>query len=101
VKTGMNKTILKVIVLSLSLLMMSATAISPILDVVAKAFSSVAKESIQFLLALPLLVMIPFTLASEALASRVSKKLLIVLGLILFSAGGLAPFFLNSFPLIW
>jgi MFS family permease len=99
-KTGMNETLLKVTVLSLALLKLSATAISPILAVMAKAFPSVAKENIQMLLVLPMLVMIPFTLASGAIANRVSKKLLIVLGLILFSIGGLAPVFLDSFPLI-
>lgn len=99
-ETNMNKTILRVTVLSLSLLMMSSTAISPILAVMAKAYPSVAKESIQLLLVLPLLVMIPFALVSGAIASRVSKKRLVMLGLILFSLGGLAPVFLESFPLI-
>jgi MFS family permease len=99
-KKGINSTTLKVTVLSLSLIQMSATAISPILAVMAKTFPSVAKESIQMLFVLPLLVMIPFTLATGAIASRVSKKLLAVIGLILFSIGGLAPVFLDSFPLI-
>jgi MFS family permease len=99
-KKGINSTILKVTVLSLSLLQMSATAVSPILAVMAKTFPSVAKESIQMLFVLPLLVMLPFALGSGGIASHVSKKLLTVLGLILFSVGGLAPVFLDSFPLI-
>ena len=99
-KNVVNKTILKVTVLSLSLLMMSPTAISPILAVMIKAYPSVSEESIQMLLVLPLLVMIPFALASGAISRRVSKKLLVVLGLILFSLGGLVPVFLDSFALI-
>jgi MFS family permease len=97
---GTNRAMLKVTVLSLSLIMLSSTAISPILAVIAKAFPLVSKESIQLLLVVPCIVMIPFTLASGVVASRVSKKLLVVLGLTLFSIGGLAPVFVNSFPLI-
>jgi MFS family permease len=95
-----HKTSLKVALLSMSLLNMAGTAVSPTLASIAKAFPDISPETIQMLFALPGLVMIPFTLISGALGSRISKKFLVLLGMAIFAVGGVAPVFLDSFTLI-
>ncbi|MDD5090204.1 MAG: MFS transporter [Candidatus Wallbacteria bacterium] len=87
----MNKTsMLKPTILSISLLtIMASSAISPALAKISAAFPEVDQTTIKLCLTLPSLFMIPFSLMSGWLVSRISKKTVLLTGLAVYLAGGI------------
>ena len=69
---------------------MAAAAMAPILGRFAELYPASPDLTIRMILTLPQLLIIPGSLLSGRLASRVSKKTLLIIGLALYSAGGLS-----------
>ncbi|MDD2717367.1 MAG: MFS transporter [Candidatus Wallbacteria bacterium] len=82
---------LKPTILSISLLtIMASAAISPALAKISSAFPDVDQTTIKLCLTLPSLFMIPFSLMSGWLVSRISKKVVLLTGLAVYLTGGIA-----------
>lgn len=96
----MKKTMLKAAILSISLLMLAATAASPALADISQAFPSAAPSTIGLIVSLPSLLMIPTTLLCGKLSNSIRKTRLLYFGVILFIIGGVGPGFSNSLSLI-
>ncbi|MDR1205556.1 MAG: MFS transporter, partial [Peptococcaceae bacterium] len=96
----MNRLKIKIAVLSFSALMMGAIGISGGLSVIGQRFAGEPQTAIQMLISLPCIVMIPFALAMGKLQEFVSKKVLVVTGILCYLAGGAAPAFCSSFSII-
>ncbi len=84
-----------------SLLMMGAIAVASNLANIMAAFPDVAPTTIvAYLISLPCLIVIPVTLITGKLMDRFSKKSLIIVGILFWLIGGVAPYFLNSLTAI-
>lgn len=87
----------KTALLSLSLLIIiTGSAVSPALANIRNAFPTASVDRIQLIITLPSFVLIPFSLFSGGLSSKVNKKNLLVIALLLYLIGGLGPSFCNS-----
>jgi len=85
----MNSRMLKPTILSISLLtIMAAAAVSPALPEISLAFPDVDQTMIRLILALPALVVVPFSLLSGWLASKMSKKIILYVALGIYVLGG-------------
>jgi MFS family permease len=85
----MNKTLIKISILSISLLtVMASAAISPALAKIAQAFPGTDPTLIKLVLTLPSLLIIPFSLLAGWLATRMKRKHILVVGLIIYFIGG-------------
>ena len=95
------KKMLKPTLLSLSLLtVMSGAAVAPAIAQIASAFPAVSQTAIKYVLTLPAVFIIPFSLISGRLSSRMSKRSILVAGLLLYLIGGLGGGLTNSFKLL-
>ncbi|NTV89429.1 MAG: MFS transporter, partial [Clostridiales bacterium] len=97
--SGGNLT-LKLAILSISLLSMGTTIIAPALADIGKAFPDQSQDSIKLLVTMPPVLVIIFTIISGKLSEYISNRLLILLGGVLFVAGGVLPFFSESFAFL-
>lgn len=91
----MNRQLMKLSILSISLLtIMASAAISPALAKIRQAFPGTDVTLIKLVLTLPSLLIIPFSLLSGWLAQRVKKKNILLIGLLIYllagAGGGLA-----------
>jgi MFS family permease len=99
----MSKAILKIGVLSMSMLSMSALVITSAFGAMFHYFKDIAPSTIQMLASLPSLGSLITTLLVGWLASRISKKTLALIGIVLIGCGGLIPtiYFSNIFILLF
>jgi len=89
--------------LSSSLLLSDTGAVSPTLPYLAREFPDVSHASIQSFITMPALAGIVATLAAGALATRVGKRRLVLIGILLIIIGGTSPLLLiptGSFTLL-
>ena len=85
----MTNKMLKPTILSVSLLtIMAAAAVSPALGKISQAFPDVDMTTIKLILTLPCLIVIPISLLSGWLTSRMSKKLIVLIGLVIYFIAG-------------
>jgi MFS family permease len=85
----MNSLLAKISILSISLLtVMASAAISPALAKIRQAFPGADITLIKLVLTLPSLVIIPFSLLGGWLATRMKKKYLLLIGLVIYFLGG-------------
>ncbi|HHX77329.1 MAG TPA: MFS transporter [Firmicutes bacterium] len=91
---------LKAVVLSISLLMLTPTAVSPAISEMISVFKDTDPALIKWVITLPSLVMVFFALIYGRLATFISKKTLTLVALICFFIGGVVPAFLNNFTMI-
>lgn len=85
-------------ILSVSLLtIMAPTAVSPALAAIKDAFPGITESEVKYVVTLPTYVMVPMGLLSARLASRIDKKKLLLIGMIIFLVFGLAGGFVNDF----
>lgn len=91
---------IKIAIMALSTLQMASTAITPGMAGISQQFPGVSPALTQMLLSLPALCVVPFALFSGTIVTILPKKTLLLIGVILVGAGGLAPMFLNDFTLI-
>lgn len=83
----------KLTILSLSLLtLMAGATMSPLLTLIAKSYPATESVFIKSLVTIPSLMVIPISLIiTKFLNQKFSKKHLVILGLLLYSVGGLIP----------
>jgi MFS family permease len=82
---------IKLAILASSATMMGANALSPILAEVARAFPDQPASMIQMVVVLPGLVSLPFSLLAGRVASRVPRKIIVIVSLLVCAFGGLIP----------
>lgn len=80
-----------------ALLMMGVIGVSSSLPVIAAHFGLEVVDAVTGLISVSALVIIPITIASGLLMSYISKKMLLVFGIICFLAGGICPALMTSF----
>jgi MFS family permease len=87
---------IKFAIFGTAVLLMGSMGISGGLAVIAEAFGEESQTAIQMMVSLPCLLMIPCSLIMGKLQTLVAKKILAVIGISLYLAGGLVPVFLHS-----
>lgn len=91
-------------ILSISMItVMASAAVSPALANISLAFPNVGTGMIKTVLTLPSLFIIPFSLLSGHLVHRFGNKYVLIAGILIYIAGGIAPVFANSITelLVW
>jgi len=97
----MNNILLKMAILSVSLLtVMAGAAISPALGDIALAFPDVSETSIKLILTIPSVMIIPFIFVSSHLTKRFSKKHILFVGMLFYLVGGLGGGLASSIELL-
>ncbi len=97
----MNKILVKVAILSVSLLtIMSGAAISPALGNIALAFPEASETTIKLLLTLPSVMIIPFIYVSSFLTRHYPKKYILFVGMFFYFIGGLGGGLVSTIELI-
>lgn len=91
---------IKLAILSFSILMMGIIGIAGGLSVIGQHFSNLPQTSIQLLISLPCIVIIIVTLLVGKIQEFMSKKTLVVFGILCFLIGGFAPALMSSFTAI-
>ncbi|HOW43432.1 MAG TPA: MFS transporter [Candidatus Omnitrophota bacterium] len=85
----MNNLLVRISILSISLLtVMASAAISPALAKIRQAFPAADITMIKLVLTLPSLLIIPFSLLGGWLAGRMKKKTILLVGLLIYFLGG-------------
>jgi len=91
------KRMLKPTILSISMAtVMAGAAISPALNLIAEAFPEASETTIKLILTAPSLMIIPFSFLSSYLTTKLTKRTIIMIGLIIYTIGGITPQFLAS-----
>ena len=80
-----------------SVLMMGVVGIASALSVIGSNFPELSQTDVQTLISIPCIVIIPVTLIVGKLMQVMSKKLLALIGIVLFLVGGVVPAFMTSF----
>ena len=81
----------------ISILMMGVVGIASAISVIGANFPELSQTDVQTLISIPCIIIIPVTLIVGKLMQVMSKKLLAIIGIILFLIGGLVPAFMTSF----
>lgn len=96
-----NSFIVAFAIMSVYLITMSDGALAPALASISAAFPNVPMSTIYLITTMPALLVIPSSLIAGTLAgNKVKYKTLIIIGILLFITGGIAPAFANNFTLI-
>lgn len=85
---------------TIAILMMGVVGIASSLSVIGSHFPDLSQTEVQSLISIPCIVIIPVTLLVGALMKTMSKKLLSLVGVVLFLIGGVGPAFSESFLVI-
>ena len=94
--TSKSKNLLKIAIITMSLVQMGTNGIAPILAQIAAAFPSASDTKIQFLMTFPSIFCLIFTMVSAFLSDRLPKKTLAVTGLSLICLTGVAACIFHS-----
>ncbi|MEC0183094.1 MFS transporter [Paenibacillus peoriae] len=86
-----NKVLFKTALLSISLVLTSASAISAIIPMMLNQLSEVSSSLIESVVTIPSFSMMLFVLLSGPISSRLGKKNTVLLGLLLVVIGGILP----------
>lgn len=96
----MNK-MLKPTIISISMAtVMAGAAISPALGLIAKAFPDANPTMIKLILTAPSLMIIPFSFLSSYLTSKLTKRTIIMFGLLIYLIGGVGAQFASTIELL-
>lgn len=79
---------------------MAGAAISPALGLIAKAFPEASPTMIKLILTAPSIMIIPFSFLSSYLTSKLTKKTIIMIGLLIYLIGGIGPQFVPNIELL-
>jgi MFS family permease len=96
----MNRTLLKVVILSISIFVLGATALSPALANISTVFKDASAQTIMLLVTLPSITLVFGSLVFSKLSDYLSRRGLFSLGVVLFLIGGLTPYFMNDLTMI-
>src|SRR5688500_16106606 len=92
---------LKPTIISISMAtVMAGAAISPALGLIAKAFPDASPTMIKLILTAPSIIIIPFSFLSCYLTSKMTKRTIILIGLIIYLIGGVGPQFVSSIEML-
>lgn len=92
---------LKPTILSISMAtVMAGAAISPALGLIAQAFPDASETMIKLILTAPSIMIIPFSFLSSYLTSKITKRTIIMIGLIIYLIGGIGPQLVSSIELL-
>ncbi len=91
-----NKGLFKAALLSISLVLTSASAISAIIPMMLNQLSGVSSSLIESVVTIPSFSMMLFVLLSGPISSRLGKKNTVLLGLLLVVIGGILVIFLKG-----
>ena len=92
-----NDSMLAPAILSISLLtIMASSAVSPALPAIKNAFPDVDSTLIKLILTLPSLIIIPFSLMSGWLVTKIDKKTILFTGLSIYLVAGVGGGFANN-----
>jgi MFS family permease len=85
----MNKSLVKMAILSISLLtVMAGAAVAPALADISAAFPDASETTIKLIMTLPSVMIIPFTFLSSYLTRKMTKKTLVFIGIFFYVIGG-------------
>lgn len=84
----------------IGLLMMGVIGISSSLAIIGEHFPDISQTMNQNLISIPCVVIIPTTLIVGKLMQSISKKYIVLAGIVCFFIGGVVPAFLNDFTAI-
>lgn len=91
------KTLLKLSILSISMItVMAGAAVSPALGNISNAFPGASANLIKMILTLPALFIIVFSLLSGKLTCILSKRQILIIGILIYITGGMGPIFVNN-----
>lgn len=79
---------------------MAGAAISPALGLIAKAFPDASPTMIKLILTSPSIMIIPFSFLSSYLTSKLTKRTIILFGLLIYLVGGVIPQFVSTIGLL-
>lgn len=83
---------LKPTIISISMAtVMAGAAISPALGLIAKTFPEASPTMIKLILTAPSIMIIPFSFLSSYLTSKLTKRMIIMIGLVIYLIGGIGP----------
>ena len=88
-------------VLSLSLILTSAYAVSGCLPAMIEAFPDYSRSSVELLLSLPSFAMMVMIALSPAISKLLSEKVVLTTGLLIYVVTGVIPVFFTSYPVIF
>lgn len=88
---------IKMGIYAIGLLMMGVIGINSSLATIGAAFPDISQTMIQNLISVPCVAVIPTTLLTGKLMEKFSKKNIVLVGIVCFIVGGVAPAFINSF----
>jgi len=91
----------KLTLLSISLLLTSANAISMTIPMIQANFPDISQTTIESLVTVPSFTMMIFVLLSGFISSKIGSKKTVMLGLLLSLVGGVFPLFTQNFTLIY
>lgn len=92
--------LMKFSLLSISLVLTSAGAISGNIPAMAKTFSNESLSSVEMLTTIPALMVVVFVLLSSFIAKWIGQKQTVVLGLVIALISGIVPAFSNNFNVV-
>ena len=79
---------------------MAGAAISPALGLMQEAFPEASPTFIKLILTAPSLMIIPFSFVSSYLTQRMTKRSILMIGLLIYLIAGIAPQFINNIEII-
>src|SRR5690625_3991907 len=92
---------LKPTIISISMAtVMAGAAISPALGLIAKAFPEASPTMIKLILTAPSIMIIPFSFLSSYLTSKLTKRTIIMIGLVVYLIGGIGPQLVSTIELL-
>lgn len=94
--TNKQKGLIKLAIITMSLVQLGTNGIAPILAQIQEAFPQASATSIQFLMTFPSLFSLVFSLVCAFLSDRLPKKTLAVFGLIIVGAAGVLAFLFHG-----
>ncbi|HEY3424738.1 MAG TPA: MFS transporter [Negativicutes bacterium] len=91
-----NKFVLKAAVLSISLLLMGAGAVSPALATMMEAFPNANPSTVMLIMTLPSMTMVIFSLIYGKIAHSLKRKTGFYISMLFFLVGGIGPVLVND-----
>lgn len=92
---------LKPTIISISMAtVMAGAAISPALGMIAQAFPDASPTMIKLILTSPAIMIIPFSFFSSFLTTKLHKRTILMIGLLIYLIGGVGPQFMPTIELI-
>ena len=92
---------LKPTIISISMAtVMAGAAISSAIGLIAKAFPDASPTLIKLILTAPSIMIIPFSFLSSYLTTKLTKRMIIMIGLVIYLIGGIIPQFVASIELL-